>query len=67
MAIPKQKPANDLAYYLTLFTVKGHTTYRTHLSSHKDGFETDENMQAEVTSSTKHRIDRITGKITPVI
>ena len=59
----------DHAYYLTLFKIEGHDTWRTHLSGHKDGFEKScvkscvGSIHPKVTEKKVIRIDRITGNI----
>jgi len=55
----------DLAYYLTLFKLEGHQTWRAHLSGHVDGFEVEQKNWTKkapaVTEVQKLRIDRLTG------
>lgn len=56
----------ELAYYVTMFKIEGHTTWRAHLCGHKDGFTRQvENDKAKVTEKNVLRIDRITGQIQP--
>lgn len=60
--MPENKTPKDLAYYLTLFKIEGHTTWRAHLCGYKNGFKQQvENDKAKVTESMVIRIDRITG------
>jgi hypothetical protein len=58
----------DLAYYLTLFKIEGHTTWRTHLSQHKTGFEREFSAPGhpKVTESKVIRIDGVTGETSTV-
>ena len=63
-------PAKDLAYYLTLFKVEGHTTWRAHLGQDKDAFQHDKEKNwgkkgPVVTDIMVMRIDRITGTFQP--
>lgn len=61
----------DLCYYLTLYTLEGHTTWRAHLSSKKGAFEIEQKNWAlggkapKVTQAVVMRIDRLTGTFTP--
>lgn len=69
--MPKQytDTKKDLAYYLTLFTVEGHTTWRTHLAGHKNGFDEYLSTSAnppKVTAKRVVRIDRITGEFSDI-
>lgn len=56
----KQK-LKDPSYYLTLFKIEGHETYRAHLSNRKTGFETDVVPNTKVVETKAIRFDRITG------
>lgn len=55
----------ELAYYLTLFKLEGHTTWRAHLGGHKDAFDTEQKAWGKkgpkITEKVVMRIDRITG------
>lgn len=65
----RQKHKKDeLAYYLTLIQIEGHTTWRAHLSGHAAGFETEwrASKHPVVTRKQAFRIDRITGDIKPI-
>lgn len=63
----KQK---ELAYYLTLYTLKGHDTWRCDLDKSKDGFalKQEKNWPKHVKVEKKLviRIDRLTGQIQPL-
>lgn len=61
----------DPAYYLTMFTLEGHETWRCHLSGWKDGFEKEWNgivgqTKPVITQKNVIRIDRLTGTIKPL-
>jgi len=59
----KEEKKKDLAYYLTLFKIEGHTTWRAHLGQFPDSFDRqkqNDNWPA-VTEKQVLRIDRITG------
>ena len=59
---PGAKP-QDLAYYMTLFTLEGHTTWRGHFAADKDSF--DKQLQPntpKITDRRVYRIDRFTGE-----
>lgn len=61
----------DLSYYLTMFTLEGHTTWRCHLSQKKDGFDHEWNSQQQgvkpkITARNVIHIDRLTGTIKPL-
>lgn len=61
MALDKK----DLCYYMTLFKIEGHTTYRGHFAAAKDAF--DKQLQPttpKITERKVYRIDRITGELT---
>lgn len=53
----------DLAYYLTLFKLEGHTTWRAHLGGHKEAFALEQKnwKGAKITEQVTMRIDRLTG------
>lgn len=61
----KNDQPKDLAYYLTLFKLKGHETWRAHFSAHPNDFEEKErkNWTPGVVMTDKQvlRFDRITG------
>lgn len=69
-SIPKQRDLNkDLSYYLTLFTLEGHQTWRAHLTGRKDGFEIEmKNWKPDVKLKERQtiRIDRLTGGFSEV-
>ena len=61
----------ELAYYLTLYKIEGHTTWRAQLSHEKNGFDNQIKSQKEgrhpkITARRNVRIDRITGEVTKV-
>ena len=58
---PQNAPKKDLAYYLTLFKIKGHSTWRAHLAQNKDGFVEQVQKSTTVTEYQTIRIDRVTG------
>lgn len=68
MAIQEKKKHDkpiDLCYYLTLFKIEGHTTYRGHFAADKATF--DKQLQPNTPAITErklYRVDRITGEIT---
>ena len=47
----------DLAYYFTLFKLKGHTTWRMTLEKH---------LPQHATERRKYRVDRVTGEVTEI-
>ncbi len=53
-------------YYLTLFKIEGHTTFRTHISKQESGFthevKTTPNFP-KITEKKILRIDALTGEI----
>lgn len=56
----------EIAYYLTLFTLEGHTTWRAHLGGTMDAFEIEQKNwsgkhKPKVTDKRVLRIDRLTG------
>lgn len=60
---PKDK---DLAYYLTLFKIEGHTTWRAHLAQDKEAFEKQKQPTwPKVTELVVMRIDRLTDTFKP--
>lgn len=64
-------PDRDFAYYLTLFTLEGHRTWRAHLTGNRDGFKEEQQKNwgkkgPKVTKIHTIRIDRITGQIQPL-
>lgn len=65
MVYKQNRPPIDLHYYLTLFTLEGHKTWRVHLSGHKDGFDTEQKTwakgSAKITQKQVLIIDRLTG------
>lgn len=54
----------DIAYYLTIFKIKGHTTWRMSLNGDKEAFNHGlKNMQnTTITERKDFRFDRIAGK-----
>ena len=64
-----KKQPNELAYYVTIYKTKGHTTWRTSLNNHPNKFEKNlKNNEPKTVVTEKNiiRIDRITGLITPL-
>ena len=59
----KHKQPTELVYYLTIYTLEGHTTYRAHLSRWKGAFDKESKMPnfPKITSKTVMIIDRLTG------
>ena len=53
------------AYYLTIFKIEGHQTYRSDLSGYKEGFieKTQSKGFPKVTEFKTYRIDRLTGEM----
>ncbi len=52
----------DLTYYLTLFKLEGHETWRADLKNHKKGFEEAmKDLKAKITEKKVFEIDRFTG------
>lgn len=52
----------DLSYYLTLFKIEGHTTWRAHLAADPQGFAKQcQPGMPKITEKKTVRIDRITG------
>lgn len=70
----KKYKFDDPAYYLTLFKLEGHETWRASLKMQKDGFDKEwESTQSfnggkkpKITEKNVIRIDRITGQIRPL-
>lgn len=68
---PSDKPSikkDGIAYYLTLFKIVGHQTWRNHLAQHATAFKEaiGNTIQAEVTESKAYKIDRVTGEIAAI-
>jgi hypothetical protein len=66
---PRQKPT-DLSYYLTLFRLEGHQTWRAHRGAHKEAFDLEQKNwfgknAPKVTEYQTLRIDRLTGTFIP--
>lgn len=61
---------DDLAYYLTLFKIEGHTTYRASLHDRKDGFDRQftnpENKRPKITEMKVLRIGKLKGEVEEV-
>lgn len=60
----------ELAYYLTLYKIEGHQTWRADLKSEKDGFDKawnnpDGGKHPVITEKNVIRIDRLLGTISP--
>lgn len=61
----------DLAYYLTLFKIDGHQTWRADLKGHRSGFDEminaiNQKSRPKVTEKMIIRIDRLTGGFSEV-
>lgn len=61
----------DLSYYVTLFTLEGHSTWRADLDSKPDGFQRKWDSQQQGTKpkilkKNVLKIDRLTGQIIPL-
>lgn len=65
-------PEKDLAYYLTVFTLEGHETWRVHVNTNPSAFEEIEmknwkaakgKKAAKLSQKKVYRIDRLTGEI----
>ena len=64
----KKQEKKDLSYYLTLFKISGHQTWRTHISDHKDGFSKQiPNIKTDITDTQLYKIDRLTGEVKKII
>lgn len=61
----KDKP-KDISYYLTLFQIEGHQTWRTHLDKRPDSFDKHLVPVTKITKTQRFKIDRITGVISPI-
>jgi len=63
----EKKPERELAYYLTLFKIKGHSTWRAYLGGSKDSFKKQVvNDHHDITETMVMRIDRVTGTFQPL-
>jgi len=62
------KDPKDLAYYLTMFTLEGHQTWRCHLGQDAGSFDRQSanDNWPKITAKNVIRIDRITGQIQPL-
>lgn len=57
--------SKDLGYYVTLFKIEGHSTFRAHLHSDAGGFDREWSQggtRPKITEKRVYRIDRITGE-----
>lgn len=66
-----KKKIQDPAYYVTMYKLKGHETWRAQLSDRVDGFDKSwrnqtEGILPEITERNVLRIDRLTGTIKPI-
>lgn len=62
----KQRP--EAKYFLTLFKVEGHSTWRMHAAAHRVAFEKEKALTKNgkfptVTEERRYAIDRITGEL----
>lgn len=59
---------NKKCYYLTVFSLEGHGTFRAHLSMNPQGFEVEQKNWSEKTpkiqSKKVYAVDKLTGEIT---
>lgn len=70
--MPEINKEKDLSYYITLFKVEGHSTWRTHLGIGKDSFylqwssgnEEKGGKKPRITERRTIKVDRITGELT---
>ncbi len=67
----RQKKEGELAYYITLFKLEGHTTWRVNLSQNKEGFALEQKKNwgpkpTKVTDIQILRLDRLTGTFSAV-
>ena len=66
----EHKPLSDAAYYVTMYKLQGHETWRVSIAQNPDHFETVEKKNwpptVVVTEKNVIRIDRITGQIKPL-
>lgn len=65
-AAHKKEKVKDLAYYFTIFKIRGHETWRAHLGRDTSSFMREWNAQTqgerpEITEKQVLRLDRITG------
>lgn len=63
------KKEKELAYYVVMFKLEGHTTWRCHMSQDIEGFKREQKNwppSVKVTEQNTLRIDRITGQIKPL-
>lgn len=65
--------SKELAYYLTLFTLEGHKTWRAHLGGDKEAFDRQDAINVKngaqpmkVTKRHVIRFDRLTGQLQPL-
>jgi len=71
MAIPQKKqknpgvaaPKKELAYYLTVFKIENHSTWRSFLGGNIDVFAGQVEAFTKVTEKKTYRVDRISGEI----
>lgn len=61
--MPKREHKTPLRYYLTLFKIEGHDTWRASLSQHENGFQDSIAALTKVTEKRVVRTDRITGTL----
>ena len=61
----QNKKDNGPAYYLTLFKIEGHETWRGHYGRNSDAFDVEwsTGIRPKVTARKLFRIDRISGDI----
>lgn len=64
----KTSQEKDLSYYLTLYKLEGHETWRAILSQNPEGFDlqSKHNNFPKVTERVNMKINRITGTFTSI-
>lgn len=61
----KEPKRADPAYYLTLFKIEGHKTYRAHIAGDLTSLQYNMGENAPtITEKKVYRVDRVTGEIT---
>lgn len=67
---PKRQFKRDMAYYVTMYKLEGHETWRVNLAQTPEHFDAVEKKNwpptVKVTEKNVLRIDRITGQIKPL-
>ncbi len=63
MKLKHPKKDGDLSYYLTLFKIEGHSTWRADLKRDKNTFDKMIDPKTKVTERKVFRVDRLTGEV----